>query len=69
MDGSILPKDQLCVLRHSDPHATYPSGQVKLSSGLTSCIMDFATKLPSKKTLVGPDNSVYSDVFLILVCH
>ena len=44
---------------------TYPSGQSKLSSGLTSGTSDFEMKLPSTYTLACPLKKVYGEAFLI----
>lgn len=44
---------------------THPSGQSKLSSGLTSGTSDLEMKLPSTYTLEVPGRRVYSEAFLI----
>ena len=48
---------------------THPSGQSKLSSGLTSGTSDLEMKLPSTYTLEVPGRSVYSEAFFILACQ
>jgi hypothetical protein len=47
---------------------TYPRGQSKLSSGLTSGTSDLEMKLPSTYTLAFPARKVYSEAFLIFAC-